>query len=67
MSNYLMAESEKAQAMIGSIRRQTLRERLVEQKIVLEAQLKNLNEAIAFLDNNPSFENFHNVIGKAGF
>lgn len=61
-----MGTSEKAQAGI-SIRRQTLRERLIEQKIVLEEQLKNLNEALEFMDKNPAFENFHNVVGKAGF
>lgn len=64
--DYPIAQVEKASAGL-SVRRQTLRERLIEQKTVLEAQLSNLNEALEFMDKNPSFENFHNVVNKAGF
>ena len=64
--NSVMTNAEKGMSGL-SIRRQTLRERLVEQKTVLEEQLKNLNEALEFMDNNPAFENFHNTISKAGF
>jgi hypothetical protein len=66
MSNYPMAECEKLTS-IGLDRRQTLRERLVEQKTALEAQLANVKDALEFMDKNPSFENFHNTISKAGF
>jgi hypothetical protein len=48
-------------------RRQTLRERLLEQKLAAEAHLQNLTDALNFMDKNPDFENFHNIIGKAGF
>lgn len=65
--NYPQAVEKSTSGMLGHMTRQTLRERLVEQRTVLAAQLKNLDEAIGFLDKNPSFENFHNVIGKAGF
>lgn len=64
--DYPMEQSEKTLAEVR-IRRQTLQERLVEQKIALESQLSNINDAIGFLDSNPSFENFHNIIRKAGF
>lgn len=66
MSDYPMTSPEKMLSL-DTIRRQTLRERLVEQKTVLEAQLVNLNDALKFMDENPSFENFHNTISRAGF
>lgn len=66
-NDYPQAVEKTSSGMLGHMTRQTLRERLVEQRTVLAAQLKNLDEAIGFLDQNPSFENFHNVIGKAGF
>lgn len=52
---------------LGMLQRQTLRERLQEQKKALEFQLASLSDAIKFMDDNPNFENFHNVITKAGF
>ena len=63
--NAQMAVSEK----LGSIstRRQTLRERLLENQRSLQDALNNVTQAIEFLDKNPEFENFHNIIGKAGF
>jgi dienelactone hydrolase len=47
--------------------RQTLRERLVERKRAAEEHLADVNHALKFLDENPNFEAFHNLIGKAGF
>jgi hypothetical protein len=67
MNDYPMTTSEKQCGTLGSIRRQTLRERLIEQKTVFEAQLKNINDALDCMDKNPSFENFHNTISRAGF
>lgn len=66
MSMYPMAENAKT-ASIDMGRRQTLREGLLETKRVLESRLANINEAISFLDTNPEFEQFHNIVGKAGF
>jgi len=47
--------------------RQTLRERLVERKRIVEEHLSNATQALEFLDKNPAFESFHNLIGKTGF
>lgn len=52
---------------LGQIHRQTLRERLEEQKRALEGALADVNEALGFIDKNPEFEKFHNVVGKAGY
>ena len=47
--------------------RQTLRERLTERKRTAEEHLADVTQALEFLDKNPNFEAFHNLIGKAGF
>ena len=47
--------------------RQTLRERLLERKRTAEEHLADVNQALEFLDKNPNFESFHNLIGKTGF
>lgn len=47
--------------------RQTIRERLEEQKRFLSEQLSNIESAIKFMDDNPNFENFHNLVSKIGF
>ncbi len=47
--------------------RQTLRERLLERQKQAQEHLNDINEALEFLDKNPGFETFHNLIGKAGF
>ena len=52
---------------LGQIQRQTLRERLEEQKKVLEGALGDVVQALAFIDKNPDFEKFHDVVGKAGY
>lgn len=61
-----IAVSEKMAALSGP-RRMTLRERLLENQKGLQEALANVTSAIEFLDKNPEFENFHNIIGKAGF
>lgn len=63
--NQLSKYSEVAQPCAPI--RQTLRERLVEQKRYVVENLANINSALEFMDKNPDFENFHNIIGKAGF
>lgn len=47
--------------------RQTLRERLIERKRSAEEHLADVTQALEFLDKNPAFESFHNLIGKTGF
>ena len=47
--------------------RQTLRQRLEERKKAAEEHLADINQALKFIDDNPNFESFHNLIGKAGF
>ena len=47
--------------------RQTLRQRLEERKKAAEEHLADVNQALKFIDDNPNFESFHNLIGKAGF
>lgn len=63
--NELSKYAEPTQACVPT--RQTLRERLVERKRSAEEHLKDVTQALEFLDNNPNFESFHNLIGKAGF
>lgn len=57
--------SEETQACVSI--RQTLRERLEENKKHVTENLANINKALEFIDKNPDFENFHNIIGKAGY
>jgi hypothetical protein len=64
LNDYAVTTAEKG---FNKARRQTLRERLEENKRMLEERLANLNSALKFIDKNPEFENFHNIIGKAGF
>jgi hypothetical protein len=47
--------------------RPTLRQRLEERQKASEEYLADVTNALKFLDENPSFELFHNLIGKAGF
>jgi len=54
-------------AQVCAPTRQTLRERLKERKQAAEEHLADVNHALKFLDENPNFEAFHNLIGKAGF
>ena len=64
--NYPMATAEKSVGTLNP-RRQTIRERLEEQKRVVQEHLTNLDMALKFMDDNPNFENFHNILGKIGF
>lgn len=54
-----------AEACISA--RLTLRQRLVEHKAAVETSLANVNQALDFIDKNPGFEEFHNIIGKVGY
>lgn len=65
-----MYDNVKEYATAGQLSvptRQTLRERLVERKRSAEEHLADVTQALEFLDKNPAFESFHNLIGKTGF
>lgn len=47
--------------------RPTLRERLIERQKEAQERLNDITQALEFLDKNPGFETFHNLIGKTGF
>lgn len=62
------AESGAKMATLADLpRRMTLRETLVERKKQFEERLAEVESALAFIDKNPEFENFHNLIGKVGY
>lgn len=63
----MMEKAYGEQTLVGMPSRQTLRQRLVERQKQAEEHLSDVNQALKFLDENPSFESFHNLIGKAGF
>ena len=52
LQNYYGEQMAKS-ALVGSAKMMTLRDRLGLQKAQLEAQLSDVNEAIAALDSNP--------------
>ena len=52
---------------MAQLHRETLRDRLENQKRTLEGALADVNQALAFIDKNPDFEKFHDVVGKAGY
>jgi hypothetical protein len=47
--------------------RQTLRQRLEERHKAATEHLADVTKALKFLDDNPNFEAFHDLLGKAGF
>ena len=44
-----------------------LMDRMLENKKRLEEKLKNINEAIAFLEKNPGYAEFTDILRKVGF
>lgn len=52
---------------LGYQQKRTLRERLEDRKAQAEGHLKDVADALKFLDENPNFESFHNLVGKTGF
>lgn len=44
-----------------------VKDRLERQRDEAQKHLDNINNALAFLEKNPSFENFMDAIRKAGF
>ncbi len=47
--------------------RQTIREQLEERKRAADEHLQDVIKALEFLDKNPDFEVFHNLLRKTGF
>lgn len=46
---------------------ETLRKRLERNREQTADRLAAIDKTIAFLDANPGFEEFHNLIGKVGY
>lgn len=64
---YGLGKYAQLQAMPETIAVMTLRERLIDQKKSIEKRLQDVNSALDFLDKNPNFEEFHNLIGRTGY
>jgi hypothetical protein len=64
--SYDMVEKYPQQTL-DTLSRQTLRERLLERQKRAQENLNDITQALEFLDKNPQFEAFHNLIGKTGF
>ena len=47
--------------------RQTLRQRLEERRKGAAEHLADVEKALKFLDDNPNFEAFHDLLCKTGF
>ena len=52
---------------MASLKQETLRERLENRKKSAEQKLADITKALEFLDKNPGFETFHDLVGKVGF
>jgi len=63
MGEGMITQSEKDCAVMESPR---LMNRLMENKKRLEEKLSNLNEAIAFLEKNPGYAEFTDILRKVG-
>lgn len=50
--------------MEGSIRRSTLTENIKQRKEVLEAQLADLNAALAALEKNPELQSLFDIVSR---
>lgn len=50
-----------------TLMRETLRKRLEDRQKAAKEHLDDVNKALKFLDDNPNFEAFHDLLGKAGF
>lgn len=51
----------------GLLRRETLRIRLEQRQKDAQEHFNDVTKALKFLDDNPNFEAFHDLLGKAGF
>jgi hypothetical protein len=65
--SYNMGLKAQSECAVGVPTRQTLRQRLIERQKAAEEHLADINQALKFMDDNPNFEAFHNLIGKTGF
>jgi len=62
-----MAGSQSKECAVNLPRMMTVREGLIERKTRLEEQLAEVNAALEFMDKNANFEQFYNVMRRAGF
>lgn len=49
---------------VGQVEAPSIRHNLEQQKIAIVQRLKNIEAAIDFLDKNPSFEEFNDLIKR---
>jgi hypothetical protein len=64
MEDGMIGSAEKSCALIEQPK---LMNRLIENRKRLEEKLTNLNEAIAFLEKNPGYAEFTDILRKVGF
>jgi hypothetical protein len=65
--SYDMKEAQMCVPGGISLMRETLRKRLEDRKKAATEHLDDVSKALKFLDDNPNFEAFHDLLGKAGF
>lgn len=61
-----IAQYSKGCPEVDYPRLETLRERLERKRNQAADNLKNIEMAIAFLDKNKGFEEFHDLVGRVG-
>lgn len=59
-----MSHLVQQEAPGNTIRIMNFRERLEERKRIIESQLKEINEALRLLDENPVFEKIRDAISR---
>lgn len=65
MSN-LMGRGLTEALQADAPRQELIRERLCRAQEATQKRLEKLTQAIKFIDDNPSFETFHDIITTAG-
>jgi len=55
------------QGAVCTAEQETIRQRLERQLKIHVERAESIKQAIKFMDDNPNFESFHNLIGKIGF
>jgi len=54
-------------AVCVSPEQETIRQRLERQLKIHIERAESIKQAIKFMDDNPNFESFHDLIGKIGY
>lgn len=56
-----------AKESTGLLARESIKETLTRRREEAAIHLQNLDNAIKFLNENPNFESFHDLLRKSGF